>query len=204
MKEGNIVARILSTFAIAKMLRVDPGSVVNWIEQNKLKAHRTPGGHRRIEIEDLLQFLHDQKMPIPKELQSAPARILVVDDEPAVTQLIVKAIQAAHPDFELVEAHDGFAAGTIVATLKPDVVVLDLRMPGMDGYEVCRVIKSHEQTRHAEVLAITAYPSPKNEERILQCGARLCLTKPLDMQALLREIETVLRENTTHPKKKKT
>ncbi len=182
------MAKNLSTFAIAEMLHVDPGSVSNWLDLGLLRAHRTPGGHRRVETEDLIQFLRDHKMPIPKELAPAPKRILVVDDEPPITELISRAIKAAYPECEIVQAHDGFRAGTRVATLKPDVVILDLRMPGMDGYEVCRLIKSQEATRHAEVLAMTAYPSEENITRIKECGARVCLVKPLDMDQLLKEV----------------
>ena len=186
------MAKNLSTFAIAQMLQVDPGSVANWIDQDLLSAHRTPGGHRRVATGDLVKFLRDHNMPIPPEIETTPTRILIVDDEVAITQLISKAIKANHGDYEIIQAHDGFRAGTLVATHKPDVVILDLRMPGMDGYEVCRLIKSQEATKHTEILAMTAYPSEENINRIKECGARVCLTKPLDMDLLLQEIEASL------------
>jgi CheY-like chemotaxis protein len=186
------MGRNLSTFAIARMLHVDPGSIANWIDQNLLKAHRTPGGHRRVATDDLVTFLRKHKMPIPAELDSVPSRVVIVDDEPAITRLIAWAIKAALPECEVVEAHDGFRAGTIVAILKPNVVILDLRMPGMDGYEVCRLIKTQESTRQADVLAMTAYPSPENVQRIIDCGARVCLAKPLNMEALLTEVRASL------------
>ena len=186
------MAKSLSTFAIAKLLHVDPGSVANWIDRGLLHAHRTPGGHRRVAHEDLLSFVREHQMPVPPELAPAPPRVLVVDDEVAVTQLVARAIETAHPDYEVVQAHDGFAAGTILATLKPDVVVLDLRMPGIDGYEVCRLIKSQGATRHAVVIAVTAYPSWENEERIRRCGAAAYLTKPLDLTALVGEIDRAM------------
>jgi excisionase family DNA binding protein len=182
----------LSTFAIAEMLHVDPGSVANWIDQGLLKAHRTPGGHRRVQVDDLIKFLREHKMPIPPELGQTPVRILVVDDEEAVAKLIGRAIRAQYPEYEVVEAHDGFRAGTMIATLRPDVVILDLRMPGMDGYEVCRMIKAQDSTRHAEVIAVTAFPSPESEKRIIECGARVCLSKPLDLEGLLKEVEKSL------------
>jgi len=182
----------LSTFAIAEMLRVDPGSVVNWIDQGLLNAHRTPGRHRRVAEEDLLVFLRDHKMPVPKELDPSPSRVLIVDDEPGVTQLIARAIRKALPHVEIVEAHDGFGAGNVVATLKPQVVVLDLRMPGMDGFEVCRQIKAQDHSRHAEVIAVTAYPAPESEKKILECGARVCLNKPLDLGVLVGHIRAAL------------
>jgi CheY-like chemotaxis protein len=192
LQEEAPMAKALSTFAIAEMLHVDPGSVANWIDRGLLNAYRTPGGHRRVGTEDLVSFLREHRMPVPAQLQHGPVRVLVVDDEPGVTQLIARAIRSAHPDYEVVEAHDGFQAGTLVATLKPDCVLVDLRMPGIDGYEVCRMIKSQPETRHAQVIAMTAYPSPDSEERVLACGARACLDKPLDIDALLDFVETAL------------
>ncbi len=186
------MAKDLSTFAMAKMLHVDPGSVANWIDHGLLKAHRTPGGHRRVAPEDLVHFLREHKMPIPKELELPPARIMVVDDNPAVTQLIALTIKKEHPDYEVIEAHDGFRAGAMLATLRPNVVILDLRMPGMDGFEVCRLIKSQAATENTDVVAITAYPSEANTARILEVGARVCLTKPLDMDRLMKEVEASL------------
>ncbi len=184
--------RNYSTFAVARMLNVDPGSVANWMDQGLLKSHRTPGGHRRATQEALIQFLREHKMPIPPELKTEAAKILVVDDEEAVAKMIAKTIQQAHPDHEILIAIDGFKAGTTVATAKPAVVVLDLRMPGMDGYEVCKQIKSDEATKHIEVIAITAYHSDEAEQKILECGARKCMAKPLDTDALLKEIEVCL------------
>lgn len=182
----------LSTFAIAEMLHVDPGSVANWIDQGLLRAHRTPGGHRRVQVDDLIKFLREHKMPVPPELDTTPVRVLVVDDEEAVAKLIARAIRSQFPNYEVVEANDGFRAGATIATVRPDVVILDLRMPGMDGYEVCRMIKAQESTRHAEVIAMTAFPSPESEQRILDCGARVCLSKPLDLDVLLKEVEKSL------------
>jgi len=186
------MAKYLSTFAIAEMLHVDPGSVANWIDRDLLKAHRTPGGHRRVLVEDLLRFLREHKMPVPPKLDHGPAKVLVVDDDPAITKLIARAVKAALPDLEVIEANDGFRAGALVATLKPEVVILDLRMPGMDGFEVCRLIKSQAETAHAHVVAITAYPTEECEKKILDCGAKACLTKPLEMETLIDQVRSSL------------
>ena len=107
-------------------------------------------------------------------------------------RMIAKAIRTAHPEYKVTEANDGFQAGTLVAMVKPNVVILDLRMPGMDGFEVCRLIKSQPATEHATVIAITAYPSEESDNRILMCGAAKCLHKPLDLEELLAEIEAAL------------
>jgi CheY-like chemotaxis protein len=161
-------------------------SVAAWIDKDQLKASRTPGGHRRIEVDDLIEFLRRQKLPVPPKLLSSVPKILVVDDEEAVTRWIAEEIKAARPDYDLQQAHDGFAAGELVGKWQPDVVILDLRMPGMDGYEVCRRIKANEDTKDMAVIAVTADHSPEAERRILECGARVCLSKPLNLEMLTK------------------
>jgi excisionase family DNA binding protein len=188
--------RNYSTFAVAEILGVDPGSVVNWIDSGLLKAFRTPGGHRRVSAGDLHAFLVRHNMPVPAELatEDIPVCVAVVDDEPELTRLVSRAILAKHPDYQVIEAHDGFQAGTLVSTHKPRVVILDLKMPGIDGFEVCRMIKTNEVTKHATVIAITAYASPENQDRILNAGARICLEKPLDLDELVGHVEAAIAD----------
>ena len=174
------------------MLHVDPGSVANWVDQGLLKAHRTPGGHRRVAAGDLIVFLREHKMPIPGVLEPAPIRVLVVDDETAIADLVGEAIRRAHPEFEVQVANDGFKAGTMLSTLSPDLVVLDLMMPGLDGFEVCQLIKSQESSKHAEVIAMTGFPSQENVDRIIECGARACMAKPLQIAELLSEVDAAV------------
>jgi len=173
------------------MLGVAAGSVANWIDQGQLKAGKTPGGHRRVKREDLIEFFRRQNLPVPEELLR-PCRVLVVDDDEAVAIWIASEIKAERPDCEVLTAMDGFSAGEIVGSLKPDVVILDLKMPRMDGYEVCRRIKSKHDTRHIAVIAITAEPSEEAERKIRQCGARNLLAKPLDRETLLAELAAAL------------
>jgi CheY-like chemotaxis protein len=171
------------------MLGVAVGSVANWIDQGQLKAGRTPGGHRRVESRDLLEFLRQQNLPIPGRLAHGLAvRVLVVDDEEAVAAWVASEIRLAHPDYDVLTAQDGFAAGEIVGSMSPDAVILDLKMPGLDGYDVCRRIKSKAETRHTVVIAMTADPSAEAERRIRECGATAFLPKPVDRNALLREL----------------
>ena len=182
----------LSTTTAARLLGVAVASISKWIDEGQLKAGRTPGGHRRIAKEDLIAFLRRQKLPLPPELKAHPLRALVIDDEPAVVAWLAEELRSRYPDLEVFEANDGYSAGEIVASAKPDVVVLDLRMPGMDGFEVCRRIKSNEDTKGAVVIAITAEPSTGAERRILEAGAKTLLTKPLDIEQLLTEVDAAL------------
>ena len=181
----------LSTLDIARLVGVAVGSVANWIDDNKLKAGRTPGGHRRVLVKDLIEFLHKQNLPIPAELIPTP-KILVVDDETAIAEWVTHKIQEQLPACEVLQANDGFSAGELVGTMKPDVVILDIQMPELDGYEVCRRIKSKESTRNIVVIAMTGKRTPKVEKRILECGAKVCLSKPFDTNVLIHEVSDAL------------
>lgn len=180
--------KALSTLDISRMLGVAVASVAKWIDQDRLKAGKTPGGHRRVLVEDLLVFLHRQKLPVPKELLPSKPVVLVVDDEPAVAAWIAEEITAAFSDCIVHQAQDGYTAGELVMSLKPSVVILDLRMPGMDGYEICKRIKSREETKGIVVIAMTGQYSTRVAKRILECGAKMCLDKPLDRSLLLNEV----------------
>jgi len=184
--------KMLSTSQVARMLGVAVGSVAKWIDDGNLEAGRTPGGHRRIAGRSLLAFLRRQNLPVPPELLGGKPKVLIVDDEPAVAKWIAQEIKAEHADFEILQAQDGFAAGEIVARQEPDVVILDLRMPGIDGFEVCRRIKARPETSRLYVVAITAHPSPKARQAALDAGADGYMAKPLDVKELLAHVESAL------------
>ena len=184
--------RYLSTSQVAAILQVTATSVANWVDQGKLPAGRTAGGHRKILAGDLVEFLKKQKLPVPTELVASLRPILVVDDQPEVAAWIADEIAADYPDLEILVAHDGFSAGDLVGSRKPAVVILDLRMPGMDGFEVCRRICEKPDTQRPQVIAITGHPSPQAEATILGLGARAYLTKPLDRQRLMDELAAAM------------
>ncbi|MFW6133045.1 MAG: response regulator [Planctomycetota bacterium] len=183
---------LLSTTAVARLLGVSVGSVAKWIDQGRLKAGRTPGGHRRVSAGDVVDFLERQGLPVPDELREATPKVLIVDDEPDVVAWLAAEVRDALSDCEVLEAYDGFAAGEIVGAEHPDVVVLDIRMPGMDGFEVCRRIKSRPAAREATIIAITADYSEQLAADIVACGAEVCLAKPLDPNDLISRIKAAI------------
>jgi len=172
-----------TTFDIAKMLDVYPTTVANWVDEGKLKAFNTPGGHRRVLASDLIGFLRKHNMPVPDSFSSGKQRILIVDDDPVILKTISAFLLAQDGKYEVATAADGFAAGQSVAQWRPDLVVLDIKLPGVDGFKVCEQIKSvNPETR---VVAITGYATQENRDRILKAGADAYLAKPFRMKALL-------------------
>jgi diguanylate cyclase (GGDEF)-like protein len=121
----------------------------------------------------------------------AKTKILVADDEETLLDLLYSALRVARYDVML--AHDGEEALAQVEQYKPDMVLLDVQMPKMDGYEVCRRIKSDVFMRHIPVLMLTARAATRHKVTGLECGADDYVTKPFDMDELMARIRTILR-----------
>ena len=185
--------RALSTGEVAKYCGVSPVSVFNWIRAGKIKAYSTPGGQYRVPREEFLAFLRSYKMPIPPEFEEARGkRILVVDDEPSIVSLVVRALSQEGSDYEFETAGGGYEACIKIGHYKPDLVILDLFMPDYDGFAVCGEIKRNPDTRGVRILAITAFPDPKNIDRVMEAGADGCMAKPLDLHALRQKTAELL------------
>jgi len=182
----------LTTGEVAAHCQVSTETVANWIKSGKLNAFSTPGRHRRILVDDFKAFLQTHNMPPWEEGPPPKPRILIVDDEPGIVQLITQVLSRTGP-YELAAAADGFDAGLQLTTFGPDLVVLDLMMPNIDGFEVCRRIKSHPDTQHIAVLVVTAYAQDENIQKALECGADYCMSKPFDPFELVKRIDALIQ-----------
>jgi CheY-like chemotaxis protein len=144
--------------------------------------------------------MRDNGMPLPDELRdgSGKPRVLVVDDEASIREVLSEHLTARSKSYEVMTAADGFEAGRLVATFRPDVVLLDLRMPGMDGFQVCRTIKADPDSSRTVVIAMTGYYTPETEAKILECGALSCVAKPVEPSTLAGMIDKVLEQGTAN------
>jgi excisionase family DNA binding protein len=190
------IKAVYTTFETAKLCHVSPLSIINWVNAGRLPAFRTPGGHRRIRREDLSKFMRDSGIPLPEELRegSGKSKVLVVDDEASIRELLAEHLATRTRSYEVLTAADGFEAGRLVATFRPDVVLLDLRMPGLDGFQICRTIKAGPETSSTVVIAMTGYYSPETEARVLECGALRCFAKPVEPSTLSAFIDSVFEQ----------
>jgi len=184
-----------TTFQVAKYLGVSLPTVVNWVKSGLLDAHRTPGGHRRIAHNDVIAFAREHNYPLARELMDAgntARKVLVVDDEPDFSEM-VKEYLVAKGGFDVEVADSGFQAGIAVARFKPDVILIDIMMPDMDGFEVHRTLRSDPDTRHIPVVACTAYQDAEIERRVEQEQFDAFMGKPLKLDALLTLLRDVIR-----------
>lgn len=122
------------------------------------------------------------------------ARVLVVDDIPANVKLLEARLSAEY--FHVLTAYSGMEALDICANDRVDVVLLDVMMPGIDGFEVCRRLKHAPETQHIPVVMVTALDQPSDKVQGLECGADDFLTKPVDDLALITRVKSLARLKT--------
>lgn len=184
---------ILTVSQASKYCNVSSKTIINWIEAGHLKAYKTVGGHRRIKKEDLDQFLKDKGMPLPEEPKAEERkRILVVDDDKIIVETIVQALEEDEFGYEMISASDGFEAGLQVSHFKPDLLILDIMMPDINGYEVCQKVKSSPETKDVKIIVLSAYLNDEAFKQMKDYGADACFSKPLPLEQLKFEVAKLL------------
>ncbi|MEH6358588.1 MAG: response regulator [Pseudomonadales bacterium] len=173
----------LTPVEVANLLMVSTASVRSWSAKGLLEATTTAGGHRRFLRSTVEDFAQNRGIDIPKKT-SEGLRILVVDDDNQLRGYLFELLDGM-PGVEAVSvARDGFETGQQVEIFKPNVVLLDLMMPGLNGFEVCARLQSCPEHEGIRVIAMTGYNNEENITKIMDAGATHCLAKPLDRKQL--------------------
>ena len=186
----------LTTGEIAQYCHMTYRTVLKWIASGKLKAYRTPGNHSRVEVKNFLDFLKQYNMPVPVELRSngIKKRILIVDDDRGMVHAI-KRVLVTGGKFEIEAAYDGFDAGRKFSEFKPDLVLLDIKMPGLDGYEVCSLIRKDTANKDVKILIMSGIIDEEGAKRVMKLGADDYLAKPFDNKELKMKLQNLFGWN---------
>ena len=163
------------------------------MESGKLKAYRTPGKHSRVSIDDFLSFLKEYNMPIPIELQPATilTKVLIVDDDRGIVYSLRRMLMMENK-YNIETAFDGFEAGKKFTAFQPDLMILDIYMPALDGYQVYASIRNDPTNKNTKILIISGVNEPKEIQKITDLGADGFLQKPFSNEALKDQIRQVL------------
>lgn len=176
---------LYTTGDVARLFHVSVQAVKKWIKAGKLRAVRTPGGHFRIPARQLERFRRTRE-------QDEPPRILLVDDSEDVLTTLADGFRHFWPEAKVECASDGYEALIKLGAFQPHVAVVDIRMPGLDGFEVCRRIKSNRVTSATKLLAITAHGDPDTSRRARAAGADDFLAKPVGIRTVTSHVRALL------------
>lgn len=119
-------------------------------------------------------------------------RILAVDDEPHILKLVSFALSSR--GFEVIEASDGLSAITVAEAEQPDLILLDVMMPALDGYEACRRLKANPETAHIPVVMLSAKSQQAEQSIGIDCGATDYICKPFTPKDLVTQVQKILDE----------
>lgn len=178
--------KLLTSHQVGELLQVNPSSVNKWVNDGRIQAFRTPGGHRRIRVGDLVEFLSKHKMPVPRSLSAmSRKRLLIVDDNSKHLEAVKRRFKPYGDRVELGVAGNGIDALVQVGAFRPHLVVLDVFMGELDGLEVCRRLKGSPDTKGIDVIITSGQLTEAIESDAKKAGAIACLPKPIEITSLL-------------------
>ena len=134
---------LLKTGEVARYCHTSIMQVHRWINNGELKAFQTPRGHNRIAIEEFKNFLERHNIPVSDEIERKvkKRRILIADDDEVLADLIKNALEERFKNIEIETAHDGYEALIKTGKFSPDLLIIDIKMPKIDGLDVCRRLR---------------------------------------------------------------
>ena len=138
------------------MLMVSPTTIRQWSSEDKIRSSVTLGGHRRFLRSDIERFASEQGLTLQLP-DDQTTRILIIDDDEDLLKYLTKVFSRVDTPVNTMVANNGFEAGRLVESFHPHVVLLDLLMPGMDGFAVCRTIKQTPASKATRVVAMTGF-----------------------------------------------
>ena len=184
-----------STTEAAALLDVAVRTVQLWVERGVLNAWKTPGGHRRIEAASVQRLIDARR-----RVTSADCRILIVEDQPEHAEFLKLFVQAVVPRASIQIARNGLAAMLCIGREPPNLVLLDLMMPQMDGFEMLRELAVDRALQHMRIIVVSSMDGEDIRRRGgLPASVAAVLRKPIEFEVLRRTLQQELGLTATTP-----
>ena len=175
---------VFTTGEAAKVCKVSQQTIIRCFDNGTLKGFRVPGSRfRRIPRDLLFQFMQENGIPTDA-LESGKRKVLIVDDDEELVELLVDVFER-DKRFDIRTANNGFDAGMTVKEFRPDLVVLDVMLPDINGKEVCQKIRSDKTLEKVRVICISGMVEQDKIEDLKVAGANQFLQKPFTVDSLL-------------------
>jgi excisionase family DNA binding protein len=182
---------VFTTGEAAKICKVSQQTIIRCFDSGQLKGFRVPGSRfRRIPRDQLLNFMRDNGIPTDG-LESGKRKVLVVDDDVDLVELMKDALER-DGRFEVRIANNGFDAGMMVKEYHPDIIVLDVMLPDINGREVCQRVRSDHTMEEVKIICISGMVEQDKIEDLKTAGANDFLQKPFEVDTLVARICVLL------------
>ena len=175
---------VFTTGEAAEICKVSQQTIIRCFDNGSLKGFRVPGSRfRRIPREQLFSFMRDNGIPTDA-LESSKRKVLIVDDDQDLVELLVDAFER-DGRFDIRTANNGFGAGMLVKEFRPDLVVLDVMLPDINGKEVCQRVRSDETLDSVKIICISGMVEQDKVADLKAAGANDFMQKPFQVDKLL-------------------
>ncbi|MGL4595028.1 MAG: response regulator [Thermoguttaceae bacterium] len=181
------VKTVFTTGEAAKICKVSQQTIIRCFDSGQLKGFRVPGSRfRRIPREQLFTFMRDNGIPTDA-LESGKRKVLVVDDDIELVELIVDVLEG-DGRFETKSVNNGFDAGMMVREYRPDLIVLDVMLPDINGKEVCQRVRSDSSLNNVKIICISGMVEQDKIAELRGAGADDFLQKPFETDKLIERL----------------
>jgi len=178
---------VYTTGEAAKICKVSQQTIIRCFDSGQLKGFRVPGSRfRRIPRDVLYKFMKENGIPTDA-LESGKRKALIVDDDRELTELMRDVLEN-DGRFEVRTVNNGFDAGMMVKEYRPDVIVLDVMLPDINGKEVCQRVRSDSTLDGTKIICISGMVEADRIEDLKAAGANEFLQKPFEVETLLNRI----------------
>ncbi len=178
---------VFTTGEAAKICKVSQQTIIRCFDSGQLRGFRVPGSRfRRIPRDILFRFMKENGIPTDA-LESGRRKALIVDDDEELVELIRDALEA-DGRFEIRVANNGFDAGMMVKEYHPDIIVLDVMLPDINGKEVCQRVRSDSNMDDVKIICISGMVEQDKIEDLKASGANEFVQKPFEVEQLVDRI----------------
>jgi excisionase family DNA binding protein len=175
---------VYTTGEVAAICKISQQTVIRCFDNGRLKGFRVPGSRfRRIPRDALISFMKENDIPLD-QLESGKKRVLVVDDDEAIVEMFTELLER-DGRFEVRTAITGYDAGLLTHQFRPDVILLDFKLPDINGNVVCRRIRSMPEFEHIRIIAVSGVADPDEVQELMDAGADEFIKKPFEIDAVI-------------------
>ncbi len=184
--------QVFTTGEVAQICKVSQQTVIRCFDSGKLNGFRVPGSRfRRIPRDALITFMKTNQIPMD-QLETGKKRVLVVDDDDAIIEMFTDLLER-DGRFEVKSARTGYDAGIVTEQFRPDVMLLDFKLPDVNGNVVCRTIRANPNYKHMQIIIISGVADPDEVAELKTAGADDFIRKPFDINAVINRIAELVK-----------